>query len=152
EMLDAEPEHLEGPGIPALRPLVEEARARRHRDARAELTEEPKPKILAEGYPAPGGAKRRGIALPEPPEPRREIGGVEAAADSRVVRLLVDPRTEFLHGAGAARIRPRIDRGGRTVVRSEAEDGVPEGACGDAGHAGGSRPHRRQEAIECLGR
>jgi hypothetical protein len=29
---------------------------------------------------------------------------------------------------------------------------VPEGAGGDSGHAGGARPQRRQEAIECLGR
>ena len=151
EVLDAEPEDLEDARVPALRPLVEEAGPRRHRDARAELAEETKPHVLPERDPAPHPAKRGRVALAEPPEPRREIGRVKPASDPRVVRLLVDPRAERLHRADAPRVRPGIDGGRWAIVRSETEHRVPEGAQGDRRHAAGTRAEDGHEGVERLG-
>src|SRR4029077_7347597 len=93
EGLHPKRERFEDAGVPALRPLIKEPGDRRHRDARPQLAEEAKSEILTERHPPPGPAKRPGVAVREPPEPRGEIGRMQATADARVVRLLVDART-----------------------------------------------------------
>ena len=70
----------------------------------------PEPQVLPERHPPAHPAKRGRVALAEPPEPRREIGRVQPAPGPRVVRLLVDPRSERLHAHRRSACPPRSRR------------------------------------------